>query len=188
MKRSRPSLKFHAVLWGSLLMVGCESTPVSTGNSSSENPSPEIPPSTQVETLPKRPKRDPAAVEAITFADLDLPLDAADDYQPWMLTQRVHDLTGRRVRLSGYMSNGLFQLKNIREFVLMRDLDCCFFGPGATADHLIQVKLAAGTAAVSFTTREIVVEGKLSIAPYVGSDGKTWTVFSIEATQVSEKE
>jgi hypothetical protein len=165
-------------------MLGCENgLPPEPIQSPVTEPSPnESPPQ---EPNPQA-RRDPNAIEKITFADLDLPIDAAPDYQSWMLTQRVHDLTGRRVQLAGFMSEGLFQLQNVREFVLMRDRECCVFGPGATADHLIQVRLEGQT--IPYTTREISVEGRLTIQPFVGSDGKTWSVFSLAAARVTEKE
>ncbi len=51
----------------------------------------------------------------------------------------------------------------------------CVFGPGATADHLIQVRLVDQ---ISYTTREITVEGRLKpISHFVGSDGKRGPFF-----------
>ena len=162
-----------------LIVLGCTRTPavVAEKNSTEQAAS---------EQSVKK-QRDLSAVESITFADLDLPMEPDSLFQMWMLTQRVHDLTGRSVRISGFMGNGLFQLRNIREFVLMRDLECCQFGPGGTADHLIQIKLQNGLT-TAFTTNLLTVEGKLSIAPFTGSDGKTWAVYQIDAVKINKGE
>ena len=100
-----------------------------------------------------------------------------------MLTQRARDLTGRTVRISGYMGQGLFQLRDITEFVLLKDTECCQFGPGATADHAIRVRIVTGPS-IAFTTRAITVEGQLLVEPFTGSDDKTWSIFRLEAKAV----
>jgi Protein of unknown function (DUF3299) len=122
-------------------------------------------------------------IQAITFAELDLPFEGESIYKEWMLSQTIRDLVSHKVKIRGYMSQSLFQLKNIKEFVLMRDKDCCFFGPGATPDHLIQVVLT-GKATTSYTAHEIDVEGILTVEPYTGNDAKTWAVFKIVANRV----
>jgi hypothetical protein len=148
------------------------------------NPYDDLPqPPAEVSPAEKPAARDPLATIAITFEDLDLPMEPDTLFQEWMLTQRVHDLTGRRVRVRGYMGKGLFQLKNIREFVLMRDLECCQFGPGATADHSIQVTLAAGLT-THYSEQPFVVEGTLRVAPFTGTDGKTWSVYRLDAVKI----
>ncbi len=93
------------------------------------------------EQVAEKPKPDPNAVEPITYEDLDLPMEPDSVFQDWMLTQRVRDLDGRRVRISGYMFAGsLFTTGSVKQFFMLREQECPF-GPGGQAHHAIEVEL-----------------------------------------------
>jgi hypothetical protein len=116
-------------------------------------------------------------VAVITFDDLNINMQQDIVFRPWMLTDRVKELEGKRIRLNGYMHGGISQLKNIKEFVLLKNTECKF-GPGGQADHLIQVKLQ-GNASASYGTTPVQVEGILKLNPYQGPDGNTWSVYDL---------
>ena len=119
---------------------------------------------------------------AITWEDLDIPLPADSTYQSWMLTSRAKAVVDRYVRITGHMYAGLAQKDAIRTFPLVRDKDCPF-GPGGHAHHVIEVNLQ-GRLRASYTGEPVTVEGFLSVAPFTGTDGKTWSVYHLEGTQI----
>jgi hypothetical protein len=122
-------------------------------------------------------------VVPITYEDLDLPMEPDTLFQEWMLTQRVRDLDGRRVRITGFMfAGGLFTTRNIKEFILLREKECPY-GPGGQAHHVIAVELA-NELTTSYTTNPVTVEGRLAVRPFTGPDGKTWAMYHINATHI----
>ncbi len=63
-------------------------------------------------------------MEKITFADLDLPLDAAPEL-PKLDAHTTRARFNRPARAAHRLyERRLFQLQNVREFVLMRDREC----------------------------------------------------------------
>ncbi len=102
-------------------------------------------------------------------------------FRPWMLTDRVKELDGQRVRVVGYMHPDVKQ-KGITEFILLRNTECKF-GPSGQADHLIRVKLEPGVT-TNFMSKPVQVVGKLILNPYTGPDGKTWCIFDITGQSV----
>jgi hypothetical protein len=118
----------------------------------------------------------------ITWEELDVGMEPDAVFEPWMMTTRIKALEGRQVRISGYISGAIFQKENIREFPLMREKECPF-GPGGQAHHVIEVELA-GKLRTSFTTEPVTVEGLFSIQPRTGPNGKTWSLYRLEATKI----
>jgi hypothetical protein len=121
---------------------------------------------------------DPDAVRPISYEDLDLPMEPDTLFQDWMLTQRVRDLDGKRVRITGFMCGAVqYTDNNIRQFIMLREKECPY-GIGGQAHHAIAVTLRERTA--RFTTDAITLEGILSVKPFTGYNGKTWAVYAID--------
>lgn len=118
--------------------------------------------------------------EEISFEDIVLSMQADVRFRPFMLTDRVKQLDGHRVRISGYMHGGVDQIRGIQEFILLRNKECKF-GPGGQADHLVQVFLQDGVT-TSYTSEVVVVEGILKIRPFHGNDGFTWSIYELAGT------
>jgi len=166
----------HSFVLGSFLVTilsGCL-TSVST-------PTGPPPSSNSADSQPLRPAPDLSAVVPITYEDLDLPMEPDSVFQDWMLTQRVRDLDGRRVRISGFMFAGsVFTLHNVKNFILLREKECPF-GNGGQAHHAVDVALDRG---IDFSTAVLTVEGVLRVKPFTGENGKTWAVYQLEGTSV----
>lgn len=148
--------------------------PVS-GEASAASPSPTV----AAAGLAAAPVR--RVAEEITFEDIQLPIQADMVLRPFMLTQRVKDLDGQRIRISGYMLPDV-KTKNITQFVLLKNTECKF-GPGGQADHLINVLMVEG-ATVRFRADAISVEGVLKVNPFQGPDGNTWSIYDLACEQV----
>jgi hypothetical protein len=121
-------------------------------------------------------KPDPNAVRAISFEDLDLPMEPDTLFQDWMLTQRVRDLDGKRVRITGFMLP-TYESRGIRQFIMLREKECPY-GPGGQAHHVIAVTLQKASA--RYTEKPITVEGVLSVSPFTGENDKTWAVYALD--------
>jgi hypothetical protein len=100
-----------------------------------------------------------------------------------MLNTAVQALDGRTVQITGYMYGDVFQPTNIREFKLVRHVDCEFGAAGHPA-HLIFIELA-GKLRTSFTNEPIKVEGTFHIRPFTGPDGRTWALYHMDVTQIN---
>ena len=140
----------------------------------------------------KRPKADRSAasggVEKITFDDLILGMQADMVYRPWMLESetnggRAKELDGKKVRLAGVMHGGVQGQTRLKEFVLLRNIECKF-GPGGQADHLAKVSLKEGKTTKYAGLGTVIVEGTLRIEPEIGEDGNTWSLYRIEGAEV----
>ena len=121
-------------------------------------------------------------VHEISFDDLNCGMQADIVFRPWMLTDRVKELDGQRVRIAGYMHPDAKQ-KGITEFVLLRNTECKF-GPSGQADHLIQVKLEKGVT-TNYSINPIEVVGQLIFKPFTGPDGNTWSIYEMSGESVS---
>ncbi len=116
----------------------------------------------------------------ISFADLELKEMKADQkFDLSMLTDRVKELDGRRVRIRGFIHPGTtFQLKNLTQFLMVKQSNCPF-GKGGTAYHNMKISLPE-KAAIDFTTKAIAVDGTLRVKPWDGPDGNTWYLYEME--------
>lgn len=103
-------------------------------------------------------------------------------FRPFMISDRVKDLEGKRISIVGYMHGGQAGQRGIKEFILLKNTQCKF-GPGGQADHLADVKLKADSS-VLFTPSPIKVEGTLVLEPFQGPDGNTWSLYRLEGAQV----
>lgn len=124
---------------------------------------------------PKKPKD-------LTFDSVKFPMKKGDKFKRSMLTKKIEDLDGKRVRIRGYILPS-FQQKGIKQFILVRDnLECCF-GPGAALYDCIVVEMAKGKS-TSFTVRPVAVEGTFAIRPFKGPDGKHLAVYHLTGLSV----
>ena len=146
--------------------------------------------SVQPEAKPKvnRPPRadrlpsKPGEAEKITFDDLNLQMLANIVFRPFMVNDRVRELEGKRISISGFMHGAAAGLKGVDQFVLLKNTECKF-GQDGQADHLARVFLKDGTK-TSFTRSDIKIEGTLRIEPFTGPDGNTWSIYNIEDAQI----
>ena len=134
------------------------------------------------------PANEPASAPAdtsprtIKWDDIDLPLGSDAKFQPWMLTTALKALDGRTVRIAGYMYGDVFQPTNIRQFKLVRHIDCEFGAVGHPA-HLIFIELGEPLR-TSFTIEPVTVVGTFHIKPFAGPDGRTWALYHMDVTKI----
>jgi hypothetical protein len=109
-----------------------------------------------------------------------MPADAVFDES--MLTDRIRQLDGRRVRIRGFIFPAVFQQKGITKFPLVMNTQCKF-GPGGEAHCIIIVDMVEGVTA-DYTIRPIAVQGTLTVQPWNGPDGNTWALYHMTGEQV----
>ena len=125
-------------------------------------------------------------MEIITFDELNLNMQPDVVFRPFFLTERVKQLDGRKIQIEGYIDGvSASSVKNLQEFVLLKNTECKF-GPGGQADHLISVRMVDGKK-TDFTSKVIQVEGILSIKPFEGPDGNTWSIYELSCDAVRER-
>jgi hypothetical protein len=171
-------MRLLITIFGLALIGGCSPQPVQIATSSGANTEP---------PAATRPQSDPDAIIPVTYKDLDLKsLQPDSKFEDWMLTQRIRDLDGKRVRLTGYMHSGsLSATRNIRQFILLRDSEKdCPFGPGGRAHHATAVTLSKPNA--SYTAEPITVEGRLHVQPFAAENGNTLYVYVLEAASIGD--
>ena len=119
---------------------------------------------------PKKPKD-------LTFDGIKFPMKKGDKFKRSMLTKKIEDLDGQRIRIRGYILPS-FKQKGIKQFVLVRDnLECCF-GPGAALYDCVVVKMLPGKTA-EFSIRPVAVTGTFGIKELKGPDGNHLAVYSL---------
>ena len=124
----------------------------------------------------------PKKLKDLTFDGIKFPMKKGDKFKRSMLTKKIEDLDGKRVRIRGYILPS-FQQKGIKQFILVRDnMECCF-GPGAALYDCIVVEMAKGKS-TSFTVRPVAVEGTFAIRPFKGPDGKHLAVYHLTGLSV----
>ena len=131
----------------------------------------------------QRPRADrtptrPGDAEKITFDDLNLGMPADVVYREFMLSDRVKELSGKRVSIVGYMHGAPLSSKKIDSFVLLKNTQCKF-GPGGQADHLTRVFLREGNQ-TNYTNEDLTIEGTLRVEPFSGPDDNTWAIYRLD--------
>jgi hypothetical protein len=134
----------------------------------------------------KRPPADrgptrPGDAEKITFDDLNLGMREDMVFRPFLVTDRVKELEGKRIRIAGFIHAGA-GLEKVKEFVLLKNTECKF-GPGGQADHLAMVYLTPGET-TKYQLEAIKVEGVLKVKAFEGPDGNTWSVYDLTEAKV----
>jgi len=138
-------------------------------------------PPTEPEPAAARPKADrqptkPGDPDKITFDDLILGMQPDMVYRPFMLTDRVKELDGKKVRLTGDMLS--HDSLKVDKFVILRNKQCKY-GAGGQADHVAMVYMKKGHK-MKYTDKTVYMEGVLKVAPEKGEDGNTWHVYVLE--------
>jgi hypothetical protein len=123
----------------------------------------------------------PGDAQKITFDDLNLGMSQDMVFRPFLITDRVKELDGTRVRITGFI-HGAPRSKRMDKFVLLKNTECKF-GPGGQADHLAMVYLSKGNEA-NYQIEAIKVEGTLVVKPLEGTDGNTWSVYDLTDAKV----
>ena len=129
-------------------------------------------------------KKDKDKIEEITFDDLKLDLKKDEPFDPEKLTDRAKELTDQMVRIRGWiLPSSVFQQKNIRNFVLVRDnMECCF-GPGAAIFDCIIIEMESDKK-TDFTTRPITIEGRFDLKEFKDPDGKSLAIYHLRGKNV----
>lgn len=120
----------------------------------------------------------------LTFDDVEFGIEKDAPFDRSMLTPEIEAMDGREVIIRGFILES-YQMRNIREFVLVRDNQECCFGPGAYIYHNMQVEMV-GDARAEYSIRPVSVRGKFTIKPWIGPDGKCYSVFHIAATSFTK--
>lgn len=134
----------------------------------------------KAEPMPLPVRNDDEVID-ITFDDVNLQMQADMVFRPFLITDRVRQLEGRRVRIGGVMY-ATDRTRGITEFVLLKNTECKF-GPGGMADHLVSVTLKDGETTTYPGDKPISVEGVLRVNPFQGPDGFTWSVYDLEMAE-----
>ena len=120
----------------------------------------------------------------LTFDDFEFQIDKDADFDRSMLSDKVEEFDGKEILIRGFiLDSSVFQLKNIKQFVLVRDNQQCCFGPGAYLYHNMQVEMVEGETA-NFSIRPVTVQGTFRIKPWIGPDGKCYSVYHVTAKSV----
>ena len=120
----------------------------------------------------------------LTFDDLEFEIERDGKFEREMLGEEIEDFKGKSIILRGFILDAsVFQQKGIKQFVLVRDNQECCFGPGAYIFHNAQVELVEGKSA-EFSLYPVTVKGKFDIRPFLGPDGKCYSVYHITAESV----
>lgn len=166
----------------SLLCLAAASLSLLAGCLSPVTPAPPIQPARTQSATPPTKQRAADAILPITYEDLDLPMQPDSVFADWMLTQRVRDLDGKQVRLTGFMCAGsVYSNSNVKQFMMLREKECPY-GPGGQAHHAVAVFLR--DTSTSFMTDPITVDGVLAVKPFTGENGNTWSVYTLQGTSV----
>ncbi|QDU94154.1 hypothetical protein [Lignipirellula cremea] len=122
---------------------------------------------------------DSNGVFEVTFQDLELDMPAATVYdEKTMMTDRVRGLLDQKIRVIGFIHGGsTYTSRDIKQFVMVRQVECPFGGKEGVACHAILVTLDRG---IDFTSKPVTVEGVLKLNLYTGPDGNTWCVYALK--------
>jgi hypothetical protein len=118
-----------------------------------------------------------------TFDDVKFEMEKTDPFKRSLLTPKIEDLFGQRIRIRGYMYPTL-KRKGLTAFVLVRDnLECCF-GPGAALFDCMRVQMHPDKTAVYTAVRPITVEGVFKFDEHTDLDGTTRAIYMLEQASV----
>ncbi len=121
-----------------------------------------------------------------TFDDLKFEIEKDQEFKESMLTDAVRALNDKKLRIKGFiLPASVFQLKGIKQFVLVRDNNECCFGPGAALYDCIMIEMAEGKT-TNFSNLPVSVSGtmKIDTETYQYPDGGHYAIFKMIATDV----
>ncbi len=166
----------------SLLNSGCDNS--STGASTDASTGGAQATDLAEESLEPKPIVKVPAVVAIvdkSFDDIKFEMEKTDPFERSMLTPKIEDLFGRRIRIRGFMFPTL-KKRGLKDFVLVRDnLECCF-GPGAALFDCIVVHMNEGQTA-EYSIRPIAIEGTFRLEEIV-LDGTHLAIYRLDCESV----
>lgn len=123
-------------------------------------------------------------VADITFDAIKFPMEKNDQFQRKLITPSIEALSGKRIRIRGYMlDRNVMTQEGIEHFVLVRDNLACCFGPGAMLYDCIMINMNDGKT-TSFATRVITVEGTFTIHENKFDDGTYYSIYQLDADSV----
>jgi hypothetical protein len=118
----------------------------------------------------------------ITFDTIKLDMKKEDPFKKSLITPKIHELEGRKVKLRGYLLPS-FQQTGLTQFVLVRDnMECCF-GPGAALYDCVVVEMQPGRS-TDFTIRPVAVEGVFAVREMLDPDGKPLAIYHLDGEAV----
>ncbi|NOY29812.1 MAG: DUF3299 domain-containing protein [Planctomycetes bacterium] len=122
------------------------------------------------------------AIVDSSFDDIKFEMEKTDPFERSLLTPKIEELLGRRIRIRGFMFPTL-KKRGLKQFVLVRDnLECCF-GPGAAIFDCILVHMNEGQTA-EYSIRPIAVEGTFGLEEIVGPDGNHLAIYRLDGESV----
>jgi hypothetical protein len=118
-----------------------------------------------------------------TFDDVKFEMEKTDPFKRSLLTPKIEELFGQRIRIRGYMYPTL-KRKGLTAFVLVRDnLECCF-GPGAALFDCMRVQMHPDRTATYTAVRPITVEGVFKFDEFTDLDGTTRAIYLLDQATV----
>lgn len=118
-----------------------------------------------------------------TFDDIKFEMELNGRFKRSMLTPKVEDLFGQRIRIRGYMYPTL-KRRGLTAFVLVRDNQECCFGPGAALFDCIRVQMHPDKSA-EYSIRPIAVEGVFKFEEFADMDGTTRAIYMLDQASVN---
>ena len=161
-----------AILSGLLAAAGCQEHVPALPAAAASSAAPAAPPPAPAPTEPAR----------LSWEQLDIGIQSESKFEPWMMTTLIKSLEGQPVRITGYMHGGIAVKEGIREFILLRNIDCPY-GRQGEAHHVMMVQLAADER-TRFSPKPLAVEGLFRVRPYDGPDGSTWSLYALDDARV----
>jgi hypothetical protein len=120
---------------------------------------------------------------AITWDQLDVGIPPESVFEPWMMKTSIKSLYGQMVSITGFIQPGVPVSTGIRQFVLLRNIDCPY-GRQGEAHHAMIVELQ-GDLRIDYTQKPITVEGTFHVQPLQGPDRTTWALYALDGVRVS---
>jgi hypothetical protein len=117
-----------------------------------------------------------------TFDDLRFDIKPGDPFERAMLTPKIEEMVGQRIRIRGFILPAA-QQRGIKTFVLVRDNQECCFGPGAALYDCILVEMVAGKT-VEYSIWPVAVEGTFGVNEVIGPDGNHLAIYRIGGEEV----
>jgi hypothetical protein len=119
----------------------------------------------------------------LTFDDLIFPLEKDQPFVESLLTPKIRDLFGQKIKIRGYIHPSCPFQTGVTSFILVRDDQSCCFGPGAALYDCIIVKMLPGRS-TNFSAKPIAVEGVLKFQEFKDLDGKHLAIYHLDGEAV----
>ncbi len=118
----------------------------------------------------------------LTFDDLKFEMEKGSKFDRSLLTDKINSYNNNTISVRGYIRPS-FSQSGLTKFIFVRDNKECCFGPGAALYDCILVRLTKGST-TDFTVRPVTIEGTFSLKEYNGPDGKVWSIYRMNDTEV----